>query len=65
MAANDFIFSHDECSKLRRYLALTSSHLKINFKQVAGVRDPLCLWVWAALPPGCEDAEMVEERWRG
>lgn len=65
MAANDFIFRHDECSELWGYLALSSSHLKINFKQVAGIRNPLCLWVWAASPPGCEDAGMMVVRRRG
>lgn len=61
MAANDFIVRDDECSKLWGYLALSSSHLKINFKQVAGIRNPLCLWVSAALPLGFEDVGRVAE----
>lgn len=43
MAANDFIVRDDECSELCGYLALPSSLLKINFKQVAGIRNPLLI----------------------
>ena len=43
MAAKHFIVRDDECFKLWGYLALWSFRLKINFKQEAGIRNPLCL----------------------